>query len=55
MIVVIHPLALPRFSGCGRAIAWNAAHTRAAESAQADFVTLQPRFELNRPRTDPAA
>jgi hypothetical protein len=28
----------------GRAIAWDAAHGRAAESAQADFVTFQPRF-----------
>jgi hypothetical protein len=25
--------------GCGRAGAWDAAHRRAAESAQADFVT----------------
>jgi hypothetical protein len=26
--------------GCGRAVAWNAANRLAAESAQADFVTL---------------
>jgi hypothetical protein len=27
-------------TGCGRAGAWGAAHGRAAESAQADFVPL---------------
>jgi hypothetical protein len=31
--------------GSGRAIAWDAAHGWAAESAQADFVTFQPRFQ----------
>src|SRR5688500_2464536 len=30
--------------GCGRAVAWNAAHPHAAESAQADFATFQRRI-----------
>jgi len=34
-----------RCSGCGRAAAWNAANRPAAESAQADFVPFQPRFQ----------
>jgi hypothetical protein len=36
--------------GCGREGAWDAAHSRAAESAEADFVTFQPRFQP--PRDD---
>jgi hypothetical protein len=36
---------VPQVSGCGRAGAWNAAHLLAAESAQADFVIFQPRFQ----------
>ena len=30
--------------GCGRAGAWDAAHRRAAESAQADFANFQRRI-----------
>jgi hypothetical protein len=33
-----------RSPGCGRAAAWNAAHRRAAESAQADFAFSQRRI-----------
>jgi hypothetical protein len=42
----LHQIAMPTailigwFPGCGRAGAWNTAHRRAAESAQADFVKL---------------
>ena len=40
---MMHP-ALTGRSGCGRAGAWDAACSRAAESAQADFVYLLRRI-----------
>jgi len=42
------PVARP---GCGRAGAWDAAHRRAAESAQADFAPFQRRIH-SLPRAD---